>query len=87
MTKRAQDLMGEANLRYARHEVDDAIHICMEVIKMCRSAPEPYQTAAMIFEEEGEQDRALQVSIFLSKCLHCYVLLREDCRASCCSSS
>ena len=68
--------MGEANLRYARREMDDAIHICMEVIKMCRNAPEPYQTAAMIYEDKGERDRALQVgaSSFNFKFLQCVYL-------------
>lgn len=81
--------MGEANLRYARRETDDAIHICMEVIKMCRGAPEPYHTAAMIYEEKGEHERAMQVADLFHK-LYCYFqfyfIIPVLVQVNCCSS-
>lgn len=38
-----QGLMGEANLRFARGEFDEAIKMCMEVIRQFSHSPEPYQ--------------------------------------------
>ena len=38
-----QGLMGEANLRYARREYEEAIKMCMEIIRQFPHSPEPYQ--------------------------------------------
>jgi tetratricopeptide (TPR) repeat protein len=58
-----QCLMGEANLRYARGDLDTAVRMCMEVIKEDPSAPEPFQTLAALYEDSGEQDRSLQYAL------------------------
>lgn len=42
-----QGLMGEANLRYARGEFDEAIKMCMEVIRQFSHSPEPYQVTLL----------------------------------------
>ncbi|XP_068231271.1 general transcription factor 3C polypeptide 3 isoform X2 [Palaemon carinicauda] len=64
-----QGLMGEANLRYARCDYDEAIKMCMEVIRQFSHSPEPYQTLGMIFEEKKMINKSLQfllIAAFLS---------------------
>nr|XP_053634455.1 general transcription factor 3C polypeptide 3-like isoform X2 [Cherax quadricarinatus] len=64
-----QGLMGEANLRYARCEYDEAIKMCMEVIRQFSHSPEPYQTLGMIYEEKKMVNKSLQfllIAAFLS---------------------
>uniref|UniRef100_A0A8D3BL31 General transcription factor IIIC, polypeptide 3 n=1 Tax=Scophthalmus maximus TaxID=52904 RepID=A0A8D3BL31_SCOMX len=56
-------LMGEANIRYARGDKDDAILMCMEIIRQAPLAYEPFATLAMIYEDEGDGDKALQFSL------------------------
>ncbi|XP_037130336.1 general transcription factor 3C polypeptide 3 [Syngnathus acus] len=56
-------LMGEANIRYARGEKDDAIAMCMEIIRQAPLAYDPFSTLAMIYEDEGDLDKALQFSL------------------------
>ncbi|XP_071320675.1 general transcription factor 3C polypeptide 3 isoform X2 [Trachinotus anak] len=56
-------LMGEANIRYARGEKDDAILMCMEIIRQAPLAYEPFSTLAMIYEDDGDMDKALQFSL------------------------
>ena len=58
-----QGLMGEANLRFVRGEVDTAIRMCMEVIRQEPGVPEPFQTLSALYEESGEHDRALQFAL------------------------
>ena len=55
--------MGEANLRFVRGERDDAIRMCMEVIRQDPTAPEPFQTLATVYEDSGEADKSLQFSL------------------------
>nr|CAH7762886.1 unnamed protein product [Callosobruchus chinensis] len=43
-------LMGEANLRYARGDIETAKKMCFEVIRQCREAAEPYLTLAQMYE-------------------------------------
>ncbi|XP_034933686.1 general transcription factor 3C polypeptide 3-like isoform X2 [Chelonus insularis] len=57
-----QGLMGEANLRFAKGETDLAIKMCMEIIRQVPSAPEPFQTLAMIYETR-DPEKALQFSL------------------------
>ncbi|XP_011861817.1 PREDICTED: general transcription factor 3C polypeptide 3 [Vollenhovia emeryi] len=57
-----QGLMGEANLRFAKGEVDLAAKICMEIIRQVPSAPEPFQTLAMIYEND-QPDKSLQFAL------------------------
>ncbi|XP_051915141.1 general transcription factor 3C polypeptide 3 [Hippocampus zosterae] len=56
-------LMGEANIRYARGEKADAIAMCMEIIRQAPLAYDPFSTLAMIYEDEGDMDKALQFSL------------------------
>uniref|UniRef100_A0A8C4ZKA9 General transcription factor IIIC, polypeptide 3 n=1 Tax=Gadus morhua TaxID=8049 RepID=A0A8C4ZKA9_GADMO len=56
-------LMGEANIRYARGEKDDAIVMCMEIIRQAPLAYEPFSTLAMIYEDDGDVDKALQFGL------------------------
>ncbi|KAF0289805.1 General transcription factor 3C polypeptide 3 [Amphibalanus amphitrite] len=58
-----QGMMGEANLRYARGDTEDAETICKEIIRQCPLAPEPFQTMAMMHEERGDHERGLQYSL------------------------
>lgn len=55
-------LMGEANLRCARGELEIAEKMCHEIIRQVPSAPEPYQTLALIYENDPE--KSLQLSLF-----------------------
>lgn len=49
-------LMGEANLRFARGEVDHAVKICHEIIAQVPTASEPYKTLAQIYENDKEKN-------------------------------
>ncbi|KAM9836216.1 general transcription factor 3C polypeptide 3 [Aulostomus maculatus] len=53
-------LMGEANIRYARGEKEDATVMCMEIIRQAPLAYEPFSTLAMIYEDNEDMDKALQ---------------------------
>lgn len=48
-------LMGEANLRFVRGDVETAEKMCHEIIKQVPNAPEPYQTLAQIYEHDPEK--------------------------------
>uniref|UniRef100_A0A671Z3H9 General transcription factor IIIC, polypeptide 3 n=1 Tax=Sparus aurata TaxID=8175 RepID=A0A671Z3H9_SPAAU len=56
-------LMGEANIRYARGEKEDAIMMCMEIIRQAPLAYEPFSTLAMIYEDDEDMDKALQFGL------------------------
>lgn len=56
-------LMGEANIRYARGEKEDAILMCMEIIRQAPLAYEPFSTLAMIYEDQGDMEKALQFGL------------------------
>ncbi|XP_069568963.1 general transcription factor 3C polypeptide 3 [Brachyistius frenatus] len=56
-------LMGEANIRYARGEKEDAILMCMEIIRQAPLAYEPFSTLAMIYEDDEDVDKALQFGL------------------------
>jgi len=58
-----QGLMGEANLRFAKGDTDTAERMCMEVIRQDPTAPEPFQTLATLYEEQGELERSLQFGL------------------------
>ncbi|XP_043684851.1 general transcription factor 3C polypeptide 3 [Vespula pensylvanica] len=57
-----QGLMGEANLRFARGETTLAAQMCMEIIRQVPSAPEPFQTLAMIYEND-QPEKSLQFAL------------------------
>lgn len=56
-------LMGEANLRYAKGDHETAIKMCFEVIRQFPLAPEPFETLASLYDERGDADKSLQVSL------------------------
>ncbi|KAA0722615.1 General transcription factor 3C polypeptide 3 [Triplophysa tibetana] len=56
-------LMGEANIRYARGEKEDAVLMCMEIIRQAPLAYEPFSTLAMIYEDQGDMEKALQFGL------------------------
>ncbi|KAI5090218.1 general transcription factor 3C polypeptide 3, partial [Silurus meridionalis] len=56
-------LMGEANIRYARGEKEDAVLMCMEIIRQAPLAYEPFSTLAMIYEDQGDVEKALQFGL------------------------
>ncbi|KAJ8252810.1 hypothetical protein GJAV_G00205870 [Gymnothorax javanicus] len=56
-------LMGEANIRYARGDKEDAITMCMEIIRQAPLAYEPFSTLAMIYEDLGDMEKSLQFGL------------------------
>ncbi|XP_050296263.1 general transcription factor 3C polypeptide 3 [Anthonomus grandis grandis] len=46
-------LMGEANLRFARGEVELSKKMCFEIIRQCPDAYEPYLTLAQMYENSN----------------------------------
>lgn len=58
-----QGLIGEANLRFVRGDIDTAIKMCMEVIRCDARAPEPFQTLSTIYEESGEFEKSVQFAM------------------------
>lgn len=56
-------LMGEANIRYARGEKEDAILMCMEIIRQAPMAYEPFSTLTMIHEDNNDMEKALQFGL------------------------
>ncbi|XP_041638221.1 general transcription factor 3C polypeptide 3 [Cheilinus undulatus] len=56
-------LMGEANIRYARGDKEDAILMCMEIIRQAPLAFEPFSTLAMIYEDNEDVEKALQFGL------------------------
>ncbi|XP_026158025.1 general transcription factor 3C polypeptide 3 [Mastacembelus armatus] len=56
-------LMGEANIRYARGDKEDAIMMCMEIIRQAPLAYEPFSTLAMIYEDDEDVEKALQFGL------------------------
>ncbi|XP_033737271.1 general transcription factor 3C polypeptide 3-like [Pecten maximus] len=58
--KHLKGLMGEANLKFARGETEEAIQICMDIIKEAPRAILPYQTLAVIYETTGDMQKALE---------------------------
>nr|XP_006815709.1 PREDICTED: general transcription factor 3C polypeptide 3-like [Saccoglossus kowalevskii] len=61
--KALRGLMGEANLRFARSDHEDAIKMCMEIIRQAPSSYEPFQLLGMIYEDKGDIERSLQFSL------------------------
>uniref|UniRef100_A0A8C7HHC7 General transcription factor IIIC, polypeptide 3 n=1 Tax=Oncorhynchus kisutch TaxID=8019 RepID=A0A8C7HHC7_ONCKI len=56
-------LMGEANIRYARGDKEDAVLMCMEIIRQAPLAYEPFSTLAMIYEDQGDMEKSLQFGL------------------------
>jgi general transcription factor 3C polypeptide 3 (transcription factor C subunit 4) len=57
-----QGLMGQANLCFARGEVDMAEKLCLEIIRQVHLAAEPYLTLAQIYEGK-DIDKFIQFSL------------------------
>ncbi|XP_074605074.1 general transcription factor 3C polypeptide 3 [Brevipalpus obovatus] len=53
-------LVGQANLYFAQGRHEDAIAMCSEVIRQVPTAPEPFHTLGMLYEEMGEFEKAFQ---------------------------
>ncbi|CAD5117133.1 DgyrCDS5941 [Dimorphilus gyrociliatus] len=58
-----QGLMGQANLKCASNQYDEAIKICTEIIKQEPTANEPYGTLQYIYEEKGDLEKCLQCGL------------------------
>ncbi|EFX88282.1 hypothetical protein DAPPUDRAFT_311610 [Daphnia pulex] len=58
-----QGLMGEANLRYARKERQDAINLCKEIIRQAPSYAEPFQFLSMCYKDQGDDEMSYQLSL------------------------
>ncbi|XP_010630259.1 general transcription factor 3C polypeptide 3 isoform X2 [Fukomys damarensis] len=56
-------LMGEANIRFARGKREEAILMCMEIIRQAPLAYEPFSTLAMIYEDQGDMEKSLQFEL------------------------
>ncbi|KAG9477965.1 hypothetical protein GDO78_013124 [Eleutherodactylus coqui] len=56
-------LMGEANIRFARGEAEEAVLMCMEIIRQAPLAYEPFSTLAMIYEDQGDMEKSLQFEL------------------------
>lgn len=50
-----QGLMGEANLRYARGDVQTAETVCLEIVRQHPLAVEPFHTLAQIYEGKDQE--------------------------------
>eukprot|EP00039_Didymoeca_costata_P001884 m.55970 g.55970 ORF g.55970 m.55970 type:complete len:988 (+) comp11013_c0_seq2:89-3052(+) len=62
-------IMGAANNAYAEQKWDMAIKLCNDVIMQAPFVPDPYTLMALIYEEKGEQEKALQYRKLESVCL------------------
>ncbi|XP_053328139.1 general transcription factor 3C polypeptide 3 isoform X2 [Spea bombifrons] len=63
LPKALRGLMGEANIRFARGEKEEAILMCMEIIRQAPLAYEPFSTLAMIYEDQGDMEKSLQFEL------------------------
>ncbi|XP_034030217.1 general transcription factor 3C polypeptide 3 isoform X2 [Thalassophryne amazonica] len=63
LSRALRGLMGEANIRYARGDKEDAILMCMEIIRQAPMAYEPFSTLAMIYEDNEDLNKALQFGL------------------------
>lgn len=61
LPKHLQGLMGEANLKFARGDHQEAINMCLEVIRLAPQAIIPFQTLGMLYEEMGDLEKSLQL--------------------------
>ena len=52
--------VGQANLFRARGNDDEALKLCLEIIRQCPSEAEPFKTVGAIYEANGEIEKAMQ---------------------------
>ncbi|CAI5451777.1 unnamed protein product [Caenorhabditis angaria] len=65
-TKRMDGLLGQANVLFARGKIDDALVVLMEVIKLDPKNAMAYQQVSLIYEQKGDQAKALQFGLLSS---------------------
>ena len=53
--------MGEAHLCFARGGHQEAIKMCLEIIRQVPRCPDPYQLLSMIYEDKQDMEKSLQV--------------------------
>ncbi|KAK7489499.1 hypothetical protein BaRGS_00019298 [Batillaria attramentaria] len=53
-------LMGEANLKCAQGKYEEAIKMCMEIIRRAPQASEPFHTLGVIYEHLGDATKATE---------------------------
>ncbi|KAF2353145.1 Tetratricopeptide-like helical domain [Trinorchestia longiramus] len=73
-------LMGQANLCVGHSDTNEAIKMCLEIIRQFPNSPLPYETLAMIYEDRGLQNKSLQFQLmaaFLSPLPDKWVELAE----------
>ncbi|XP_062510734.1 general transcription factor 3C polypeptide 3-like [Corticium candelabrum] len=58
-----KSLMGEANMSFARGQLDETIRLCTEIIRQTPSAAEPFQTLAMVYEDRKDWDKCFEISL------------------------
>uniref|UniRef100_A0A4W3K1Z9 General transcription factor IIIC, polypeptide 3 n=1 Tax=Callorhinchus milii TaxID=7868 RepID=A0A4W3K1Z9_CALMI len=63
LPKALRGLMGEANIRFARGDREEAVMMCMEIIRQAPLAYEPFSTLAMIYEDQGDMEKSLQFGL------------------------
>lgn len=51
-------LMGQANVAYVQKQYAKAIELYLQVVQRAPSSPEPYYSLGLVYEEEGDPDRA-----------------------------
>lgn len=54
-------LMGEANMYYISGELDKAIPLCIQVIRLSPNAPDGYKTLALIYRDQQQITKALRL--------------------------
>lgn len=61
MPEQAKKKLGEANLMFAMQKYDDAITLLKEVIRLAPNAADPYNTLGLVYEELGDELKALNL--------------------------
>ncbi|XP_038049643.1 general transcription factor 3C polypeptide 3-like [Patiria miniata] len=64
--KDLRGLMGEAHLCFARGSEQEAIKMCLEIIRQAPRCPDPYQLLAMIYEDKDDMEKSLQFSLIVA---------------------
>ena len=65
-----QRLMGQANIKFSEDEFDEAIKMCMEVIRKAPHIAEPFETLALVYERLEQSDKSLQCSLVAAHLKH-----------------
>ena len=58
-----QGLLGHANCRYVNGDHENALKMCMEIIRQVPTAAEPFQTLAHFYEDLGCDEKFLQFAL------------------------